>query len=113
MDRFLEDWSFTGTYKNPAAMKITHVDACDTGVVFDISYPGTDDQGLWVERLYEIFELRSLATLPRAASANHRIFKVTLRRRIALASLVLPSYDQKIITLGAICVASGPPNRLK
>jgi len=26
------------------------VDACDTGVVIDIAYPGADDQGLWVER---------------------------------------------------------------
>jgi hypothetical protein len=49
-ERFIEDWGASGTYKNPEQIKIEHVDACDTGVVFDISYPGADDQGLWVER---------------------------------------------------------------
>lgn len=49
-ERFTDDWGPSGNYKNPEGMKIENVDACDTGVVFDVSYPGADDQGLWVER---------------------------------------------------------------
>lgn len=72
MDRFLEDWSSTGTYKNAAAMKIAHVDACDTGVVFDISYPGADDQGLWVERSTKIL---SFAPWPRCPGPHLQIME--------------------------------------
>ena len=64
MDRFLEDWSAMGPYKNPAEIKIAHVDACDTGVVFDLSYPGTDDQGLWVERSTKILSFAPWARCP-------------------------------------------------
>jgi hypothetical protein len=57
-ERFTADWGPAGVYKNPERMKIEHIDACganehgfgDTGVVFEISYPGADDVGLWVER---------------------------------------------------------------
>ena len=48
----------------PADMKIAHVDACDTGVVFDISYPGADDQGLWVERKTKTLSFAPWARCP-------------------------------------------------
>jgi len=57
-ERFTQDWGPSGLYKNPEKMKIEHIDACganehgfgDSGVVFEISYPGADNLGLWVER---------------------------------------------------------------
>jgi hypothetical protein len=63
-ERFLEDWGEAGTYKKPADMKIAHVDACDTGVVFDISYPGADEQGLWVERKTKALSFAPWARCP-------------------------------------------------
>jgi hypothetical protein len=48
--KFNEDWGPQGTYKNAVAMKIINVDACDAGVVFSVTYPGSDAFGLWVER---------------------------------------------------------------
>jgi len=69
-ERFLEDWSSTGTYKDPAQMKVEHVDACDAGVVFDISYPGSGDQGLWVERSTKIL---SFAPWPRCPGPHLQI----------------------------------------
>jgi hypothetical protein len=63
-ERFLEDWGSAGAYKNPAEIKIEHVDACDTGVVFDISYPGAEDQGLWVERSTKILSFAPWSRCP-------------------------------------------------
>lgn len=48
--KFLQDWGEKGTYKNPSGMEILNVDACDAGVVFDITYPPREEFGLWVER---------------------------------------------------------------
>lgn len=63
-ERFIEDWGAAGIYKNPSEIKIEHVDACDTGVVFDLSYPGVDDQGLWVERKTKILSFAPWARCP-------------------------------------------------
>lgn len=71
-ERFIEDWGAAGTYKDPGAMKIEHVDACDTGVVFDLSYPGADDQGLWVERKTKIL---SYAPWPRCPGPHLQIIE--------------------------------------
>ena len=49
MDKFLEDWGPSGKYSSTSALKIEHVDYCDTGVVFDVVYPN-DEFGLWVNR---------------------------------------------------------------
>jgi hypothetical protein len=50
-DKFLEDWGPASPYKNASSFKIQHVDFCDEGVVFDLSYPNTsEDIGLWVNR---------------------------------------------------------------
>jgi hypothetical protein len=50
-DKFLEDWGPKSPYTQPSAFKIEHVDVCDDGVVFDLSYPkSSDDVGLWVNR---------------------------------------------------------------
>ena len=49
-DKFTEDWGPAGIYKNASALKVQNVDACNAGVVFWVSYAGSDDFGLWVER---------------------------------------------------------------
>jgi hypothetical protein len=50
-DKFLEDWGPSSQYSNASAFKIEHIDYCDEGVVFDLSYPKTsEDVGLWVNR---------------------------------------------------------------
>jgi hypothetical protein len=69
-ERYVEDWGAAGPYKNPADIKIEHVDACDTGVVFDLSYPGADEQGLWVERKTKIL---SFAPWPRCPGPHLQI----------------------------------------
>lgn len=47
---FLKDWGPQSKISKPSAFKIEHVDFCDDGVVFDLSYPNADDIGLWVNR---------------------------------------------------------------
>jgi hypothetical protein len=69
-ERFTEDWGPSGVYKNPEGMKIEHVDACNAGVVFDVSYPGADDQGLWVERSTKVL---SYAPWPRCPGPHLQI----------------------------------------
>jgi hypothetical protein len=49
-NKFNEDWGPSSPYANSAALKVEHVDFCDTGVVFNISYPKQDEVGLWVDR---------------------------------------------------------------
>jgi len=50
-DKFLEDWGPGSQYAKTSSFKIEHVDFCDEGVVFDLSYPNTrEDLGLWVNR---------------------------------------------------------------
>jgi hypothetical protein len=50
-EKFLEDWGPSSQYARTSAFKIEHVDFCDEGVVFDLSYPNSsDDIGLWVSR---------------------------------------------------------------
>ena len=49
-DKFTEDWGPSSHYANAAAFKVDHVDFCDDGVVFDLTYPKSDDVGLWVQR---------------------------------------------------------------
>jgi hypothetical protein len=71
-ERFVEDWGAAGTYKNPESMKVEHVDACDTGVVFDLSYPGANDQGLWVERKTKVL---SYAPWPRCPGPHLQVIE--------------------------------------
>lgn len=63
-ERFTQDWGPGGTYKNPAAMRITDVDACGAGVVFAVTYPGGDNFGLWVDRDSKIISFAPWARCP-------------------------------------------------
>jgi hypothetical protein len=47
-EKFLEDWGPSSPFAKTSAIKITHIDYCDEGVVFDLGLP--DNQGLWVNR---------------------------------------------------------------
>jgi hypothetical protein len=49
-NKFNEDWGPSSPYANSADLKVQHVDFCDTGVVFNVSYPKQDELGLWVDR---------------------------------------------------------------
>jgi hypothetical protein len=49
-DKFNEDWGPSSAYANASALKVEHVDFCDTGVVFNVTYPRQDTIGLWVDR---------------------------------------------------------------
>jgi len=59
-------------YKNAAALQIKEVDSCDSGVVFDIEYPGADEFGLWVERQTKII---SFAPWPRCPGRHLQIWQ--------------------------------------
>src|SRR5262249_5737394 len=50
MTKFNEDWGPKSNYTNVSAAKVENVEFCNAGVVFDISFPGTDPVALWVER---------------------------------------------------------------
>jgi len=64
-DQFLEDWGPSSKYANASAWKIEHVDYCDEGVVFDLSYPNTpDDIGLWVNRSTDIISFNPTPRCP-------------------------------------------------
>lgn len=79
-ERFTEDWGPAGLYKDPGKMRIEHIDTCganpqafgDTGVVFNITYPGGDEIGLWVERKTKIL---SYAPWPRCPGPHLQIME--------------------------------------
>src|SRR5579863_6029225 len=47
-DKFNEDWGPSSPYSNAAALKVEHIDFCDSGVVFNVTYPHQEELGLWV-----------------------------------------------------------------
>lgn len=64
-DKFLEDWGPSSQYAKSSAFKIEHVDFCDEGVVFDLSYPNSsDDIGLWVNRSTNFISFNPTARCP-------------------------------------------------
>jgi len=71
-EKFAEDWGGSGEYKNAAALRIRGVDSCDSGVVFDMAYPGADDFGLWVERQTKVI---SFAPWPRCPGPHLEIWR--------------------------------------
>ena len=50
LEKFKSDWGPDGQYSNLAALKLGSVDYCDSGVVFEATYPNAEPFGLWVER---------------------------------------------------------------
>ncbi len=50
LEKFKEDWGPEGQYGKLSSLKFESVDYCDTGVVFETTYPNAQPFGLWVER---------------------------------------------------------------
>jgi hypothetical protein len=50
LEKFDEDWGPKSSHSNAQGAKVANVDFCGAGVVFDVSFPGTDPVALWVER---------------------------------------------------------------
>jgi hypothetical protein len=48
--RFAEDWGPESPNRNAAGARIENIDFCDSGVVFNVSFPGAMPVNLWVER---------------------------------------------------------------
>lgn len=69
-DKFTEDWGPASRYSHASAFKIEHVDYCGDGVVFNVSYPNSDDLGLWVERSKDVI---SFAPWPRCPGRHLQI----------------------------------------
>jgi hypothetical protein len=76
MSQFLEDLGrqqYQDAYKlwgcpensKASSFKIEHVDYCDEGVVFDLSYPNSgDDIGLWVNRSTNVISFNPTPRCP-------------------------------------------------
>jgi hypothetical protein len=50
LEKFKQDWGPAGQYGNLSALKFENIDYCDSGVVFEATYPDSQPFGLWVER---------------------------------------------------------------
>ncbi len=74
-ERFMADWGPKGTYGDPARISYGDVDACGSGVVFTIQYPGAEPSGLYVDRTTKIL---SFAPWPRCPG-RHWNFKAAWR----------------------------------
>jgi hypothetical protein len=86
-DKFTEDWGPSSRYPNAAAFKVEHVDFCDDGVVFNLSYPNSEDLGLWVQRSSDVI---SFAPWPRCPGRHLQLrqFFKSLFNRDASASRI-------------------------
>ncbi len=49
-DKFLEDWGPKSTHPDANVFHLSNADACGSGVVLKVDYPGADAVSLWVER---------------------------------------------------------------
>ena len=64
-DKFEEDWGPKGAYAKADAAKVSNVDFCDKGVVFAVSFPGSEDPAaLWVERSTNVISFAPWAQCP-------------------------------------------------
>ena len=63
-DKFTEDWGPASHYSNAAAFKVEHVDFCNDGVVFDLTYPNSENVGLWVDRSNDVISFAPWTRCP-------------------------------------------------
>jgi hypothetical protein len=61
-NEFLKDWGPESKTAKASQFKVEHVDYCGDGVVFDLSYPNTEDIGLWVNRTTNIISFYATDT---------------------------------------------------
>ena len=48
--KFMEDWGPKSSHASASSLHIENVEACGSGVVFGLTYPGQEPISLWVER---------------------------------------------------------------
>jgi len=71
-DKFVEDWGPSGVYANTAALHVEDEDVCEGGVVFHLTYPNSDDFGLYVSRSSQEI---SFAPWPRCPGRHLQIMR--------------------------------------
>jgi hypothetical protein len=79
-DKFNEDWGSSSLYSNASALKIEHVDFCDTGVVFNLTYPKQEELGLWVDRSTNVIGFAPWPRCPGRHMQLGEFFKSLLSR---------------------------------
>lgn len=52
--KFMEDWGPKSSYSNPSSLHIDNVEACGSGVIFNLGYPHQQPIPLWVERSTDV-----------------------------------------------------------
>jgi len=50
LDKFMEDWGPTGSFKNPEQAQVIDERGCRGGVINSVRAPGQEDIHLWVDR---------------------------------------------------------------
>jgi len=71
-DKFNADWGPGSAFGSLTAGTIQNVDACGTGVVFNLQIPNAEEIGLWVERDTGIL---SFAPWPRCPGPHLQVWK--------------------------------------
>ncbi len=73
--KFDEDWGPKSHYADAAQAKIQNIDYCDTGVVFDVAFPGADPVALWVERSTSVISFAPWSRCPGRHLQLRQFFK--------------------------------------
>jgi len=79
-DKFTEDWGPGSRYANAGAFQIDHVDYCGDGVVFDLTYPNSDELGLWVQRTNNVLSFAPWPRCPGRHLQLRQFFKSLFNR---------------------------------
>lgn len=75
LEKFNEDWGPKSTHASAQAAKVDNVDFCDAGVVFDVSFPGTEPVALYVERSTNVISFAPWPECPGRHWEFRRFFK--------------------------------------
>lgn len=73
--KFQEDWGPNGIYGKPEQLNFGSVDYCNTGVVFEVTYPNQQPFGLWVDRNTNVIGFSSAERCPGKHLAVGAFFK--------------------------------------
>jgi hypothetical protein len=79
-DKFTEDWGPSSRYAKPSEFHIEHVDYCGDGVVFDLTYPNSDELGLWVQRSNDVISFAPWTRCPGRHLQFRQFFKSLFNR---------------------------------
>lgn len=81
-NKFAEDFGPASPYSTANQFKINEVDYCDSGVVFNLTYPGKDDVNLWIDGNSKLVSFAPWPRCPR----RHWEFKAFFKRVFASGS---------------------------